>query len=192
MAEGHAGMADRELFESLALPHLDALYRAALSLCGQRAGAEDLVQAACLKAFERFESFQAGSNCKAWLLRILRNTWIDELRRRKVAGTQLELWEHLAAEPQTRVQAAWTDAEELLEMEAFADPEVIRALGELPADQRLTLLLVDVEQFSHDEAAEVLDVPTGTVKSRASRARAAMRDKLAQYARDRGFTGRRK
>lgn len=185
-------MADRKLFENLALPHLDALYRAAFGLCGRRARAEDLVQATCLKAFERFDSFKPGSNCKAWLLRILRNTWIDELRHIKVVGTQLELQEHLLADKPAEAPAAWSDVEELLELEHFADPEVIRALGELPEDQRLTLLLVDVEQLSHDEAADVLDVPTGTVKSRASRARAAMREKLAEFARDRGFAGGRK
>ncbi len=79
-------MADRDKFESIALPYLDTLYRAAVALCGREENAEDLVQATYLKALQRFELFRPGTNCRAWLLRILRNTWIDQLRHMKVVG----------------------------------------------------------------------------------------------------------
>ena len=156
-------MADRKLFEKIAMPHLDAVYRAAVALCGSRSQADDLAQATFLKACQRFDSFQVNTNCKAWLLRILRNTWIDELRHRRVVGTELPLDEQLLGGEQDEQPEDWPEPDDLLEV--FADEQIIRALQELPDDQRLTLYLVDVEQLSQAEAADVLDVAVGTVKS---------------------------
>lgn len=185
-------MAEKAQFEALALPHMESVYRAAVALSGRRQDAEELVQATFLKAIERFDSFTAGTNCKAWLLRILRNTWFDELRHRKVVGTTLPVDEgRIAAEaaaPDGEPETTWADAEDLLEN--FSDEQVIRALGELPDEQRLTLYLVDVEDLSHDEAAGILGVAVGTIKSRTSRARGALKRKLQAHARDLGFIGR--
>jgi RNA polymerase sigma-70 factor (ECF subfamily) len=175
-------------FEALVLPHLDALYRAAVAMCGQSHQADDLVQATVLKALEAFGSFTEGTNGRAWLLRILRNTWVDLLRRRKTAGMTLPIDEDLLAQADGPQETKWIDSRDLLEN--FADEEVIKALSELPADQRLTLYLVDVEQMSHEEAADILDVPVGTVKSRASRARHMLSDRLKERAKDLGFMGR--
>jgi len=176
---------DTKTFKEIALPYLDAVYRAAVALCGQRQEADDLVQDTFLKAFERFESFQVDTNCKAWLLRILRNTWIDRLRKRKIAGQMLPLEEEIIAEKTYDNETIWSNAEDLIEN--FSDEQIIKALSELPEDQRLTLFLIDVEQLSQKEVAEIMGVATGTVKSRTSRGRAVLKGKLASYAKEMGF-----
>lgn len=181
-------MDSTETFEKVALPHLDAVYRAAVALCGRRQKADDLVQDTFLKAFERFESFQLGTNCKAWLLQILRNVWIDQLRRKKVAGQELPLEEQIVAEKSHDNKIVWSNAEDLIEN--FSDEQVIKALSELPEDQRLTLFLIDVEQLSQKEVARIMGVAAGTVKSRTSRGRAALKERLASYAKKMGLMGR--
>lgn len=182
-------MADRSEFENVAMPYLDAVYRTALALCGRRAEAEDLTQDTFTKAMERFDSFRLGTNCKAWLLRILRNTRIDRLRHMKVVGPQVSADEALLPAPAQPEQTVWTNAEDILEN--FADEDVINAMRQLPDEQRLALFLVDVEQLDHEEVAGIMGVAVGTVKSRTSRARAALRRKLAAHARDLGFLERR-
>lgn len=189
-------------FERAALPLLDNVYRAAVALCSDSARAEDLTQATFLKAFESFGLFRAGTNCKAWLLRILRNTWIDQLRHTQIAGTQVSLDEELLpAAPQDAGAATAPSADESIAkayliqanpaeiLEKFGDTQIIRALQQLPEDQRLAVYLVDVEGLTLEEAAEICDAPTGTIKSRASRARAALREKLESLARDLGLAG---
>ena len=170
------------------MPHLDVAFRAAYALCGRAEQAEDLVQTAFVKALERFDSFQMGTNSKAWLLRILRNTWIDGLRHRRVVGPQVSVDEISLAEPAQPEPTVWSNAEDILEN--FADEDVIRALKGLSDEHRLTLFLVDVEQLSHDEVAKIMDVAIGTVKSRSSRARAALRQKLLAHAKDLGLVER--
>lgn len=175
-------------FESVALPFLDNVFRAAVVLCGKSDLADDLTQQTFLKAWREFASFRPGSNCRAWLLKILRNTWIDQLRHLKVVGPTVAIEEALVAEPDKPDQTAWTNAKDLLEN--FSDAQVIAALRELPEEQRLALYLVDVEEMPHEEAAKVLDVAVGTMKSRTSRARAVLRQKLMDHAKDLGFVGR--
>jgi RNA polymerase sigma-70 factor (ECF subfamily) len=183
-------MADRKDFESLAMPHLEAVYRAAVALCRDPGEAEDLVQTTYAKALARFDSFEPRSNVRAWLLRIMRNARIDALRHKKVVGATVSIEEArpAIADPPHADETAWTNAQDVLNN--FPDDDVRRALGELPDDQRLTLFLVDVEGLSQAEAAEVLDVPPGTVKSRASRARETLRRKLMAYAKKFGWIGR--
>ena len=177
-------MAEKSDFESSAMGHLDVVYRAAIALCRDRESAEDLVQGTFLKAFERFGSFKKGTNCRAWLLQILRYTWIDQLRRRKLIGQSLPFEEELIADAPHSDEIVWSDARDLLEN--FSDEQVIRALKELPDGQRLTLFLIDVEQLSQEEVAKITDVAVGTVKSRTSRARAALKEKLLSYAKEIG------
>lgn len=178
-------MVDKNKFESIAMPHLDVVYRAAIALCGKRSEAEDLVQMTFLRAFERFESFKKGTNCKAWLLSILRNKWIDQVRHKSVVGEVSAIDENTIAEQKQSEETAWSNCRDLLEN--FSDEQVIRALKELPEQQRLTLFLIDVEQLSQDEVAQITDVAAGTVKSRTSRARAALKQKLLSYAKEMGF-----
>lgn len=181
-------MADRSDFENMAVVYVDAVYRTAFALCGQHAKAEDLAQETFAKALERFDSFRVGTNCRAWLLRILRNTWIDQLRHKKTVGPELVVDEAILAGPEGPDQTVWTNAEDILEN--FADGDVISAMRQLPDDQRLTVFLVDVEQLSHEEVAEIMDVAVGTVKSRSSRARNNLRNRLLAHARDLGFVER--
>jgi RNA polymerase sigma-70 factor (ECF subfamily) len=175
-------------FEEIALPHLDLIYRAAVALCGRPGEAEDLVQETFLKAFESFASFEQGTNCKAWLAKILRNTWIDRFRHRMVAGPMMSLEEDFMVDTSGDNETVWSNAEDLVEN--FSDEQVIRALSQLHEDQRLTLFLIDVEQLSQKEVAEITGVAVGTVKSRASRGRAVLKQKLAAYAKEMGLTGR--
>jgi RNA polymerase sigma-70 factor (ECF subfamily) len=121
-------------------------------------------------------------------LRILRNTWIDTLRRRRTAGTTVPVEEALVAAPEAPVDTKWTNARDLLEN--FTDEEIIKSLSQLPDDQRLTLYLVDVEQLDHREVAGIMGVPVGTIKSRTSRARTMLRERLQAKAKELGFTGR--
>lgn len=178
---------ETETFENIALPYLDAVFRAAVALCGRRQEADDLVQDTFLKAFERFGSFRRGTNCKAWMLQILRNTWIDRLRRKKITGQGLPLEEQIIAERSNDNKIVWSNPDDLIEN--FSDDQVIKALNELPEDQRFTLFLIDVEQLSQKEVAQITGVATGTVKSRASRGRAILKEKLTSYAKEMGLSG---
>ncbi len=182
-------MADRREFDEEALPHADALYRAAMAMCRKPALAEDMVQTTLVKALRRFGTFRSGSNCKAWLMRILHNTWVDYLRHRKVVGPTVPVEEQLLAGRQLEPETRWSNPQDLLEN--FSDEQVIRALAELPDEQRITLYLSDVEDLSQEEVAEITGVAVGTVKSRTSRARGVLREKLQDYAEQMGLAGRR-
>lgn len=173
-------------FEETALPHLNSVYRAAVAICGKPDVADDLVQVTFLKAMEKFGSFKSGTNCKAWLLTILRNSWIDELRHKKYDNYSVQLDENMVEEQSQTVESTWTDAEDLLEN--FSDEQIIKALGQLPDDQRLTLFLIDVEQYSQDDVASITGVAVGTVKSRTSRARGILKQQLERYSKDMGYS----
>lgn len=147
--------------------------------------AEDLAQETMLKAFRSIERFADGTDGRAWLLSILRNVRIDHARQRQKESHDVSL-EQLAHDPEDRGggntnEPEITDPREILE--AFSDQQVIDALQALPEDIRWTLLLVDVEQMDHQDAARILDVPVGTIKSRAHRGRAMLRQRLAPAAR---------
>ena len=174
-------------FEEIAMPHLDTVYRVAVAMCGDRDDAEDLAQVTFLKAFERFESFEKDTNCKAWLLTILRNKWIDLIRHRSTVGQPLQLDENMIISQEQNDEIKYSNCEDLLAN--FSDEQIIRALRDLPDEQRLTLFLIDVEQLGQEEVAEIMDMPVGTVKSRTSRARAILRTKLFSHAKKMGFTG---
>jgi len=179
-------MSRQSEFENIAMVHLDAAYRAALALSGQPALADDLTQTTFLKAFEKFGSFKKNTNCRAWLMRILRNTWIDHLRSKKTAPNMLPIDEQLISNDPANAETTWSDPENLLEN--FSDQQVIKALAQLPEDQRLALFLTDVEEFTHQETAEIMQVAVGTIKSRTSRARTALKNILSEYAKEMHLT----
>jgi len=158
-----------------------------VAVCGRSDLAEDLTQATYVKALERFDSLRPGTNCRAWLLRIMRNLWIDRLRRRKKAGTRVPVQETMIVTRPTR-KVAWSDADDLLEN--FSDEQVIDALRKLPEDRRLTLFLIDVEQMDQRQVAKITGVAVGTVKSRTSRARNELKSHLHSYAEKMGFVGK--
>jgi len=188
----------RGSFESTAMPHVDAVYRFALHLCGNEPDAEDLVQDCFAQAFRKFHQFRRGSNCRAWLFRIARNALIDRLRRarREPRATDLQglpaRLEPEAPEPSgdpLEGLAGWralaTQEEEVF-FDLFGD-EVNRILAELPREFRLSVVLCDVEGFTYQEIAAVLDCPVGTVRSRISRARQHLKERLHEYAQGLGY-----
>lgn len=179
----------RALFEQWALPHKDYLYTACLYLTRQRDEAEDVFQETYLRAFRFFHQFTPGTNCRAWLLTIMHNVFRNRYaqRRRNVRtvefeGASREYEKKLLADG----EAARNDPAELL-FSTMVDREISDALYSLPEEYRTTLLLVDIEDLSYEEAAEVLGCPIGTVRSRLSRARRLLHAALSAYARERGY-----
>jgi len=163
-------------FERDALPHLPALYRMARQLVGAET-ADDLVQETFLRAWKYFETFDSATNCRAWLFRILRNVWISRWRK-----SRLELPLTETGEEQIEPYYDWED--EFLHDEMSA--EVERALSELRADYRLTILLADVEELTYQEIARVMECPVGTVMSRLNRGRKMLARLIRTYGEGRG------
>ncbi len=171
-------------FDAEALPHLDALYRVALRLTSDPSQAEDLVQDTMLKAYRAWRQYRPGTNARGWLLTILRNTFINDYRRRKLepVATDIE-----AVEP----HALYRHVEEVDPEGAFfsqiVDDKVLEAVDALPPDFREVLVLSDMEGMSYGEIAEALHIPVGTVKSRLFRARRQLQTALYQYAVETGI-----
>lgn len=184
-------MADRSTFASDALAFMPQLYSAAVRMTRNSADAEDLVQETYLKAYRSYGTFQEGSNLKAWLYRILTNTFINTYRakQRRPEETQLDDVEDLFLYRRIgglEAAVASRSAEDTL-MDMFTDSEVTDALDALPESFRIPVLLADVEEFSYKEIAEMLEIPIGTVMSRLHRGRKAMQRQLYDYARERGL-----
>ncbi len=172
----------RHVFERAALPHLPDLYAVAMRLSRSPADAEDLVQETYLRAYSSWDSFQPGSNCRAWLIRILTNSFINHYRRRRShrSFARRSEPEHVQALLDGEATRAKTPEQNLLEG-AFSD-EVSAALGELTDDYRLVIVLADLEGMKYKDIADVLGCPIGTVMSRLFRARRVLEAKLRPYA----------
>ena len=181
----------RRRFEQEAMVHLNALYGLALRLAKDERDAEDLVQDTCLKAYQHWDKYTEGTNCKAWLFKILTNTFIN--RYRKTQRQRLVLADDMTPSPIERLAAAATNPlEQTTESEAelygrlFGD-EVSSALERVPVDFRVTVLLVDVYNFSYKEAADIVGCPIGTVMSRLYRGRRVLQKLLIEYAMRQGI-----
>ena len=182
-------MADQQAFAAAAMQYAPQLYNAALRMTRNRADAEDLVQETYLRAYRSYATFEAGTNLRAWLFRILTNTFINTYRakQRRPQETDLGDMEDLYLYRRIgQVNPASVSAEDQL-LDLFTDDEVKAALEELPEAFRLPVLLADVEEFSYKEIAEMLDIPIGTVMSRLHRGRKAMHKRLFDFAQARGL-----
>ena len=176
-------------FEKDALAFTSQLYSAALRYTKNSHDAQDLVQDTYAKAFTSFHQFEPGTNLKAWLYRILTTTFINnyrkDQRRPLISGSELEDWQIADASSHTSDLGKSAEDEVL---ENIADKDVKEALAQMPEEFRMAVYLSDVEGFSYKEIAEIMEVPTGTVMSRLHRGRKLLRESLAAYAKERGFS----
>jgi RNA polymerase sigma-70 factor, ECF subfamily len=189
---GHAETPDERhaRFEAEALQFLDQLYAAALRMTRNPADAEDVVQETYAKAYASFHQFTPGTNLKAWLYRILTNTYINSYRKKQREpqisdGENIEDWQLARAESHS---SAGLKSAEMVALENLPDSDIKEALQQLPPDFRLAVYLADVEGFAYKEIAEIMGTPIGTVMSRLNRGRNQLRNLLADYARGRGLT----
>ena len=181
---------ERRRFQEDALPLLDSLYGAALRMTRNPQDAEDLVQETMLRAYRAFDRFEAGTNLKAWLFRILTNAYINTYRKRqrepqKVSADEVEEFDLYRELKNHDTQFEATP--ESIVLDSLVDSDIIDAIDDLPEQFRLAVVLSDIEGFSYAEMAEIMDVPMGTVMSRLHRGRKALQKRLWELARDRGI-----
>ena len=188
MAEQSRSMGRQEEFEAVALEHFDVLYSTAMRLTRNPPEAQDLVQETYLKAYRFFDRFEPGTNIKAWLFTILRNTHINTYRKasRQQEQTDFERVEPFYADP--TLFPEWSDQAPLEEvLRHVVQDDVKRALDALPEVYRMVVLLADMADFSYKEIAAIIDCPEGTVMSRLFRGRRLLRNSLAEFARKNGY-----
>ena len=184
-------MSEQVQFTADAMQYAPQLFSTALRMTRNRSDAEDLVQETYIKGWRSFHTFQEGTNLRAWLFRIMTNTYINKYNAQKRKGSEVELddveelflYKRLGSIDQSQLSSSAED--QMLEL--FTDDEVKNALEELPEDFRIPVLLSDVDGFSYKEISEMLEIPIGTVMSRLHRGRKAMQKMLYEYARERGL-----
>lgn len=180
-----------QAFQREAIPHLDALYGTALRMTKDEQDAEDLVQEAMLKAYRYFDKYENGTNCKAWLFKIMTNTFINRYRKSKkrqeyLVDDDYRPLQERAEAPKRNPFIDDFDDEENLYFKVFGD-EVKNALETIPVDFRMVVLLADLQDFAYKEIAEIMDCPIGTVMSRLYRGRRMLQAKLEEYAVREGY-----
>lgn len=183
----------QKLFDEEFLPHIGALHTFAFHLTYDEDAANDLVQDTYLKAFRFIEQYDRGTNAKAWLFKILKNAFINEYRRKKRLPVQVDYEEvrGLQERDEPAAREAYVDLREELFHYLIGD-EVTKAINAMPVDFRTVILLCDVEDFSYEEIAAILDIPIGTVRSRLHRARNTLKEKLQDYATSLGYEDKRR
>lgn len=174
-------------FEQEAMPHIDALYNFALRMTGDPEDADDLVQETYLKAFKYFDKFEKGTNCKAWMFRILKNSFINDYRKTskepdKVDYDDIQNFYETIKSTDVKTQHLQEDV-----FSQLLDDEISKAITNLPEDFRTVIILNDIEGFTYEEIADFVDCPVGTVRSRLHRARKMLYASLYDYAKDKGF-----
>lgn len=175
------------MFEREFMPHLDALYNFAYHLTLNEEDANDLVQDTFLKAFRFMDSYERGTNAKAWLFKILKNSFINEYRRKVRLPGEVDYEDYVAFQEADESKSVGNlDLRDDVFKGLIGD-EVTNALNVLPIDFRTVILLSDVEGFSYEEMAKIIDIPIGTVRSRLHRARNLMKEKLRDYAKKMGY-----
>ena len=179
------------IFEKEFLPHADALYTFAFHLTYKEEDAHDLVQDTYLKAYRFIDSYIAGTNAKAWSFKILKNTFINEYRRKSKEPNRVDIDDVAAYQDVDDASSVGNlDLREEVVQGLIGD-EVTKAVNELPIDFRTVILLCDVEGFSYEEIAKIVDIPVGTVRSRLHRARNLLKDLLRNYAKTLGYKEKR-
>ena len=176
-------------FDSQAMPYLDSLYNTAYRMTRSAEDAEDLVQETYFKAYKYYDKFEEGTNLKAWLFKILKNTFINNYRKKKLEPRSVDFAE-IEDSFERIVRKDNSDQPADPEAEYFhgvLDDDVKRALDSLPYDYRMVVILADLEDFSYKEIAEILDCPVGTVMSRLYRGRKLLEKALLRYARQHGY-----
>lgn len=174
-------------FEREAVPHMDALYNFALKMTGDSDDANDLIQETYLKAFRFFDKFEKGTNCKAWLFRIMKNTYINTYRKSAKEPDKVDYED--VENFYENIKASNTDSAHLEKdiYDNLLDDELSAAITSLPEDFRTVVILADIEGYTYEEIADFIDVPVGTVRSRLHRARKMLFTKLYDYAGQKGY-----
>lgn len=176
------------IFQEEFLPQLDALYAFAYHLTKNQTDAEDLVQDTYLKAQRFISSYEKGTNAKAWLFRILKNTFLNKYRSQTKKGTRVEFEEELGyqSEELSHTPDQYFDLRQTI-FENILGDEISMAIDQLPEDYKTIIVLSDLEDFSYEEIAQILEIPLGTVRSRLFRARNALKKLLYDYAKQQGY-----
>ena len=178
-----------QIFQEEMLPHLDSMYNFAFRLTLNEDDAKDLVQDTYLKAFRFINSFEKGTNAKAWLFRILKNSFINDFRKKSREPSKVDYQEvetfYNSEEFDTEIEAT-SDLRSEAVQDLIGD-EVATAINSLEVDFRIAIILCDIEGFTYEEMAKILDIPIGTVRSRLHRARGLLKEKLSEYAKKMGY-----
>ena len=180
------------IFDLELMPHADAVYNFAYHLTGNEEDANDLFQEAMMKAWRFIDRYEEGTNAKAWLFTIAKNAFINEYRKRVKTPNKVELQDYITHQDRedTRLTGSLDMRQELFDY--LMGDEVTLAINSLPVDFRTVILLCDIEDFTYEEIAKILDIPIGTVRSRLFRARNELKKKLKQYAESLGFEDKRR
>jgi RNA polymerase sigma-70 factor, ECF subfamily len=177
-------------FEREALPHTELLYNYALRMTNNPADADDLLQETFLKAYRFWDKYEQGTNIRAWLFRIMKNSYINRYRKETKEPATVEYQEVENFYPSIRDgSAAPSDLQENM-IGNLLDDDVASAVADLPEDFRTVVILCDIEGLSYEEIAEFVDIPLGTVRSRLHRGRKLLRDRLTDYARKKGYVSK--
>ena len=184
----YSDLEKNRVFDKEFMPHIDSMYNFAFRLTNDEDDANDLVQDTYLKAFRFINSFSQGTNAKAWLFRILKNSFINDFRKKSKEPAKVDYQD--VETTSNSEEDAETNQTVDLRVESVQDligDEIANALNALPVDFRTVIILCDVEGFTYEEMAKILDIPIGTVRSRLHRARMLLKEKLKSYAKSLGY-----
>jgi RNA polymerase sigma-70 factor (ECF subfamily) len=181
-----------EDFQREAVPHMNAVFNYALKITGDEDDANDLVQETYLKAFRFFDKFEKGTNCKAWLFRILKNSYINDYRKNAKEPNKVDYEDVQNFYENIQPNEISTNHFEQDAFSKLLDDEITKVMSTLPEDFRTVIILSDIEGFTYEEISDFVDIPVGTVRSRLHRARKMLYSLLYDYAKDKGYVERNK
>ena len=176
-----------QIFDGEFMPHIDSMYNFAYRLTFEEDDAKDLVQETYLKAYRFIDSFQKGTNAKAWLFRILKNSFINDFRKKSKQPAKVDYQEVESYYNSDDIDHSITTDLRIESVQDMIGDEVSNALNALAVDFRTVIILCDLEGFTYEEMSKILDIPIGTVRSRLHRARNLLREKLNKYAKSMGY-----